>query len=412
MKLIVNFICLLIPFPGIRRPLRRRLHAWVNRHMQLYYRTLLRRYVRYDNVVVWFDHSFGGGTETYSFRKFCELKSKRQKVIRVQYFPAYSSFVISAPNRFAKLKYETMHLNDVYDVLSGMKIREIVVNNLVGYKSSLDILDLVGKIKRNLSPHPRVSFRGHDFQSICPSYNLIDCDGVFCNFAHKNGCEECWAQKRLADKDADNAIFRSGAGTICDWRAAWGRFFAETLDEMIVFSETIKKMFVQIYPQLSEKIVVIPHFVPALRKVNISKHNGINIACLGNMLPVKGRDIIIGMCREISAGNDINIIIVGDMDKPNEQLQNLTIAGKYKTENLPKIMEYYQIDLIFIPSIWPETFSYTTSEAMSMNLPVACYNMGAPAERVAKYDKGLVLDEINIRGNLQEIVKFIRENRK
>lgn len=412
MKIIANFICLLIPFPGIRRPMRRRLHGWINRYMKFYYLALLRHYTRNDNFVVWFDHSLGGGTETYSFRQFGELKSKKQKIIRVQYFPACSSFVISAPNKFTKSKYATTSLNDVYRFLVRLKISEIVVNNLVGYKKSLDILDLVGKIKHNSFPQPHVSFRGHDFQSICPSYNLINCDGFFCNFVHKNGCEQCWASKRFTDKEAENAIFRSGAETICDWRAAWGKFFTETLDEMIVFSEVIKKMFIKIYPQLSKKIVVIPHFVPALRKVQISKHNGINIACLGNMMPIKGRDIILEMCREIDTGHDVNIVVVGDMDVKNESLQNLTITGKYKTKNLPEIMEHYKIDLIFIPSIWPETFSYTTSEAMSMGLPVACYNMGAPAERVATYAKGLVLDEINPKHNLKELINFIKHLNK
>ena len=40
------------------------------------------------------------------------------------------------------------------------------------------------------------------------------------------------------------------------------------------------------------------------------------------------------------------------------------------------------IDLFFIPSIWPETFSYTTSEIMSMHMPVAVFPIGAPVERV------------------------------
>ena len=65
-------------------------------------------------------------------------------------------------------------------ICKKLNISKIVVNNLVGYANSLNILDFVSKIKRN----SHVSFRGHDFQSLCPCFTLIDCDGNFCNFKH------------------------------------------------------------------------------------------------------------------------------------------------------------------------------------------------------------------------------------
>ena len=91
---------------------------------------------------------------------------------------------------------------------------------------------------------------------------------------------------------------------------------------------------------------------------------------------------------------------------------NIFAHGKYKARNLPRIMQKHKIDLVFIPSVWPETFSYTTSEAMSMGLPVACYDMGAPAERISKYSRGLILNKISPKENLMEIIKFIKTQRQ
>ena len=71
-------------------------------------------------------------------------------------------------------------------------------------------------------------------------------------------------------------------------------------------------------------------------------------------------------------------------------------------------MEENLIDIILIPSICPETFSYTISEAMEMGLPVACFNIGAQAERVSKYSKGLVLNKIDARKTIDEIVCFVK----
>jgi glycosyltransferase involved in cell wall biosynthesis len=70
-------------------------------------------------------------------------------------------------------------------------------------------------------------------------------------------------------------------------------------------------------------------------------------------------------------------------------------------------MEENCIDLIFIPSIWPETFSYTTEEAIMMDVPVAVFNIGAPAERVKKYNKGLVLENTDPEYILREITQFV-----
>ena len=70
------------------------------------------------------------------------------------------------------------------------------------------------------------------------------------------------------------------------------------------------------------------------------------------------------------------------------------------------------IDLFFIPSIWPETFSYTTSEIMSMHMPVAVFPIGAPVERVKHYEKGLVLKETDAKSALKELWEFAEHTLK
>ena len=44
-----------------------------------------------------------------------------------------------------------------------------------------------------------------------------------------------------------------------------------------------------------------------------------------------------------------------------------------------------------------------------MDIPVVCYNMGAPSERIGKYDKGLVLKKISPVENLTEITEFVKK---
>ena len=47
-----------------------------------------------------------------------------------------------------------------------------------------------------------------------------------------------------------------------------------------------------------------------------------------------------------------------------------------------------------------------------MGMPIACYAMGAPAERVGPYNRGLVLNKIAPRENLNQIINFIKSGYK
>lgn len=57
-------------------------------------------------------------------------------------------------------------------------------------------------------------------------------------------------------------------------------------------------------------------------------------------------------------------------------------------------MKKLNITKFLVPSICPETFSYTTDEIMQMGYPLIVFNLGAPAERVKNYEFGKVV-EIN-----------------
>ncbi len=184
---------------------------------------------------------------------------------------------------------------------------------------------------------------------------------------------------------------------------------SDVADEIILFSNAAADIFLRTYPNIAHKIKIIPHTVLEYEQVKTKPHNGINIAVLGAMSHQKGADVIRAMASEINPYHNVNIVVIGTMKKPPK---NVRVYGAYRPRTLPRIMRRNNIDIVFIPSIWPETFSYTTSEAMSMGMPIACYAMGAPAERVGQYGRGLVLDKIAPRENLNQIINFIKSGYK
>ena len=362
-------------------------------------------------LLLWFDHCLGGGTEAYTLKKF-ETLTNEYLVFRIQYFHMFKKFKIYSPNPGVDGEVWVDTVYELKMFFMQFKASKIVVNNLVGYKNSLDILNLITKIKtKNKSLH--VTYMGHDFQSICPNYNLINCDGQYCNLKYKNGCEACWAKTRLGRDNFEHEILRSGATTISLWKKSFAHFFENTVDEMVVFSDAIKDIFVRAYPVLKTKIVVIPHNVRKYPRIKIPEHDGVNIACLGNICSYnKGALIIRQMCEYLKQSymyTGVRLFVIGNLSDGNSNIpDNLHITGQYNPDDLPEIIKNNQIDIIFIPSVWPETFSYTTSEAMAMGLPVACFNLGAPAERVEKYKKGLVIKQIDAQSALNQMVDFIK----
>jgi len=59
-------------------------------------------------------------------------------------------------------------------------------------------------------------------------------------------------------------------------------------------------------------------------------------------------------------------------------------TGPYNNDTLPGLIRKNEIDVIWFPAQWPETFSYTLSAAMEAGLPVIAPDLGVFTERLAE----------------------------
>ena len=59
--------------------------------------------------------------------------------------------------------------------------------------------------------------------------------------------------------------------------------------------------------------------------------------------------------------------------------------------DIPELVTRYGISHWLIPSIWPETFSYTTHEALATGLPVLAFDIGAQGDAVRAAATGHVV---------------------
>nr|WP_321027127.1 glycosyltransferase [Clostridium neonatale] len=193
------------------------------------------------------------------------------------------------------------------------------------------------------------------------------------------------------------------------WREKWGQLLSGC-DKVIVFSNDSKNIIKNIYNTL-DNIEIIPHVVDYIVpiKKNIKKNKSIKIGILGVLAHHKGLDVIKDMLRIIDEFKlNIKFVLIGSSDEKIEH-KSFIETGKYSVDKISKLVIEHEIDIIFIPSIWPETYSYTTQEAIEMEIPVACLNVGAQAEKVSQYNMGCVIDSFNSEIILKEIIKFVHE---
>lgn len=129
-------------------------------------------------------------------------------------------------------------------------------------------------------------------------------------------------------------------------------------------------------------------------KINNISKNRFNVAFIGGLVPAKGSRLAYEMITREK--EQINWYIFGNLyDKKLNDLEqrNLVNIGKYEKNKLPELLSAYHIDIACILAIWPETFSYTISEALMCDVPVMVTDIGALGERVRKNDCGWIIDK-------------------
>ena len=194
------------------------------------------------------------------------------------------------------------------------------------------------------------------------------------------------------------------------WRKEWKNLF-EMADCVLCPSQSALTLIKKIYPLSPQQAIVRPHRVPKLfnKKPVLDFTSGLNIGVVGAINYAKGSEIVIEMAKLIHRGGlDARITVIGTLDRA-PTLNNLTITGPYQLSELPDLIEKYRVNVCFLPSIWPETFSYVISELMQLGMPICCFDLGAQAERVREYELGRIITKVDAQTALQEIMRFFNE---
>ena len=353
--------------------------------------------------VLYFDHSLGGGATGYLNIKKEEYLTNPCCVSIVRYCINGNNyrFIFENDREDLKLEFEFQKFTDILEIGRWLHFDEIYINELVTYPKLWDVHSCILELRKQQGS--KLIMLLHDFFAICPTINLLNTAREYCGMPEESICEKCYLQRGFD--------VQYGCNSRKEWVNHWKEFLLQCT-EVRAFSEDtfqrVQKAFGEGLP-----LTLVEHQVEYAFPIHkeCKTTDSLNIGLLGVLAIHKGSDFIKELLLEVEKQKlNVKIKLIGKTDKVNfTGFSGFEETGAYEVSQLPRLIYENDIDIFLISSIWPETFSYTAEEVIKMGLPIAAFDLGAPAERIKRYEKGLLLEERDAAKVLNQICSFATE---
>ena len=225
----------------------------------------------------------------------------------------------------------------------------------------------------------------HDYYYACPTIRCIRLDGTFCGVCDNTvACADCLSSQ---------TILGFNVSAVPNYQENWREVCSKELlacNALVAPSKNVRDNYLRLYPQCKERFTVIAHGVDTQGEKSFSGYisQKLRVAFVGGISYEKGSRVAVGLVNRMPDVEFFLIGTTGDQELTNTKADNLHMLGPYTRESLPGILKRHRVDLVCIPSIWPETFCYTAAEAVACGLPVLCFNLGAQGERIRENNLG------------------------
>jgi glycosyltransferase involved in cell wall biosynthesis len=336
-------------------------------------------------VTLILDHSMGGGANAYRDRVIAELSAAGAAVVLLTLTVSALAFSVELhergrPPRAARCDT----LSAVRALFAGVQLQAITYNCGVSFPQGLEVARFLHDLTtRSRAPLEIVI---HDYYTVCPSAFLLDDQGRFCGVPDLARCRDCLPAQ------TDGFVSLAACDSIDAWRGAWGSLLREATT-IRCFSESSRRLIARAYPDLAVRLTVRPHAVPPLAAVPRrpgGRAAPLVIGVIGSISLHKGAAVVADLARAIVAAEAaVRIVVIGQVDAacPADVVLQ---TGEYDRDQLPELVARHQLDLVLLPSICPETFSFVAHETLAMGLPLVSLDLGAPADLARSHPLGHV----------------------
>lgn len=221
----------------------------------------------------------------------------------------------------------------------------------------------------------------HDYAWICPRVTLMDGSGRYCGEPALRVCEDCVRR---------NGSHIGEALSVRALRARSGRWLRGAR-AVHVPSRDAQARLRRYFEDLDSHVEPRPTpsrgaWLPALQPADPpSAARTIRVALIGAIGQHKGYRVLWRCARQARARRlplEFTVIGYTEDDDPLLATGRVFITGRYSEEELPHLLRRERPDLVWLPSVTPETWCYALDSALQSGLPIAAFDLGAIAERL------------------------------
>ncbi|CAO3424223.1 glycosyltransferase [Azospirillum doebereinerae] len=216
----------------------------------------------------------------------------------------------------------------------------------------------------------------HDYSWICPRITLIDGSGRYCGEPDAAVCDSCVEENGSRYRQAVpvEKFRQRAAGLLGSAR----RVVVASRDAAARIARHVPAASLTIEPW--EPPLPIPD--PPLYRRAAGRWR---VGLVGAIGRHKGYDILLG-CAADAASRDLPLefVVVGysQDDAPLFATGRVFVTGRFAEGEAEGLLRENAIDLVFLPSVWPETWCYALSDVWRAGLEAVAFDLGTIAERI------------------------------
>ena len=319
-------------------------------------------------VVLFLSHNLGGGTEKH-IEELVSVNKTKMDVIIIR--PGVNGETILSLG--TEIESESLYFflpEEYWELVKFCKylqVSRIHFHHIMGLETSL------WGLYKDLDVCFDITF--HDYYFINANPKLVSIDMKFCY------------DSKTRDNLCTEAYPIPGDVTPEKWRDNQA-VLLKNADRIFAPSQYMADLIKSYFPYIQPIVTYHPDWeqdapYPDVKLQKISVNESIRILVLGAISKEKGGSILESCgINSKRKGYPIEFHIIGYAYK---KLNKAVIEhGVYQNEHLSKMIDELKPHLIWFPALWPETYSYTLSEALRTALPIVAPDIGSFPERLLK----------------------------
>ncbi|HWA79866.1 MAG TPA: glycosyltransferase [Acetobacteraceae bacterium] len=333
-------------------------------------------------AVLLIGHGRGGGVETFLRRRQTSLRAAGLRPILLR--PAVSldgrrAAIVNDDSGevFPNLRFTIPdEIPALTRLLKPERVRSAELHHLVGHHHA--ILELCQRL------HVPYDAYLHDYAAFCARIALVGPEGRYCGEPEPRVCAACVAD---AGSEIEEAIAPEGLIARSSGELAGAR-------HVIAPARDVAARYRRHFPGLAATVVPWEDD-SALPDANSRPfRTPRTVVVIGAISIAKGYNVLLSAARDAAWRNlKLRFALVGYSHDDRRLIETgrVFVTGAYHAEELPRLIAAQEADFAFLPSVWPETWCFTLSEAWRAGLDVAAFDLGAQAERIRATGRGWLL---------------------